>query len=672
MGNNKKRIISQTLQLSRILLFITLAIPFISLLGQVLDVGLLKRVFFGSRPMGLVGLTLTLIGGVSLLLVQKLGYSKWAQLISLLLAGLLIISGIYKYVTMALQLEFIPDILLNKSLREVKPYINTLFDPLGAFITISMGVAFILYDKKYKISEPIFIFITIICLLIIYGHAYRVDVLTGIQGQSFGIFGAVCVLFMSLAALFARPTRGRMAVLIGEKPIQVVTMRLIAFFVPLVVGWGKLYGVNHGIFSEEGGTAIFAIFSYGTSMFFLQRQSSISYKLRKAKKKKRLIIKKDAKKLRSIIDNIPASIYIMDHDGRFTDGNKYFRKYHNVESQDFIGKQPEDVIKDKEVLELVRKREFLLENEDNQQSEYTLDENGRKRYFVNVSFSLKQVEDQKYGLCSISTEITELKEKEKKIEKQRIWLDYILENLTDGVVVADQKGEFLLYNKVGIEITGKGSKNVAPEDIPKKYHVYEENGKEHLPAEKLPLLRALKGEKVDDFKMMIKNPDFDKPRYLNVSGRPIEMEGEPTEAMVVFRDITREREILSQSKKEIEKLKKVLMSVKDGIILTNEDAEIVIYNKVAEEIFGKIPDKPTWEDVPEAYKVLSEDGKTKLSYKDLPGYKALQDDKVHEKILTVKHDDTLKKIQVIANPLTFDDGTKNVVAIINDITEFKK
>lgn len=671
MGNNKKRIIRQTLQLSRILLIIAVAIPLISLIGRVLDVEILKRVFLGSRPMGALGIFLVLIGAVSIYQVQKKNYSKVRQYMSLSLSGLLIAFGLYRIITLVFNLEFWPDILFWESLKEIQPNIKSQLDPLSAVISVFTGLAIFLYDKKYKFSESIFIVITILCLLNIYGQAYGLESLIGFNDKTLGIFAAICVLLLCLSALFARPTRGRMAILIGEKPIQVVSMRLIAFFVPLFVGWAKLFGVKYGVFSEEGGTAIFAIFSYGTSMYFLQRQSKISFKLRQAKKKKRIIVKKDAKKLRSIIDNIPASIYIMDHEGKFTDGNKYFRKYHNVESKDLIGKKAEDVIKAKEILELIKKREFLLEEKDYRQSEFMIEEEGRKRYFVNVSFSLKQVGGNQYGICSISTEITELKEKEKEIEKQKIWLDYILKNLTDGVVVADTNGKFLLYNKKGVEITGKGSEKVAPEEIPKKYHVYKEDGKEHLSAEKLPLLRALQGEKVDDFKMMIKNPDFDKPRYLNVSGRPIEIEGEPTQAMVVFRDITKEKEILSQSKKEVEKLKKVLMSVKDGIILTNEEAEIVIYNESAEEIFGKIPDKPTWENVPEAYKIFSEDGKTKLSYKDLPGYMALQDDKVHEKILTVKHDDTLKKIQVIANPLTFEDGTKNVVAIIHDITEFK-
>lgn len=671
MGNNKKRIIRQTLQLSRILLIIAAAIPLISLIGRVLDVEILKRVFIGSRPMGALGIFLVLIGAVAIYLVQKKSYSKVRQYVSLSLSGLLIAFGLYRIITLVFNLEFWPDILFWESLKEIQPNIKSQLDPLSAVISVFTGLAIFLYDKKYKFSESIFIVITILCLLNIYGQAYGLESLIGFNDRTLGIFAAICVLLLCLSALFARPTRGRMAILIGEKPIQVVSMRLIAFFVPLIVGWAKLFGVKYGVFSEEGGTAIFAIFSYGTSMYFLQRQSKISFKLRQARKKKRMIIKEDAEKLKSIIENIPAAIYIMDHEGKFTDGNKIFRKYHNVESEDFIGKKAEEVINDKEGLELIKKREFLLEENDYRQNEFMIEEEGRKRYFVNVSFSLKQVGGNQYGLCSISTEITELKEKEKEIEKQKIWLDYILENLTDGVVVADVNGKFLLYNKKGVEITGKGSENVAPEEIPKKYHVYKEDGKEHLSPEKLPLLRALQGEKVDDFKMMIKNPDFDKPRYLNVSGRPIEIEGEPTQAMVVFRDITKEKEILSQSKKEVEKLKKVLMSVKDGIILTNEEAEIVIYNESAEEIFGKIPDKPTWENVPEAYKIFSEDGKTKLSYKDLPGYMALQDDKVHEKILTVKHDDTLKKIQVIANPLTFEDGTKNVVAIIHDITEFK-
>jgi len=668
---SKESISRELCIMSKILLTLVGLIPTVTLIGWLFDIELFKRLVDNSVAMNPLAAVLLMITFISFGAIQHEGYSATRRNISVFLALILIVVGLYKILSLIFGFPFILDqIFFAKDLIEPGRFQRNELDAVMAFVIVNVGIAIILLDKYIIISENLLFFNTLIALLCLYGYAYGVKFLIGI-GNLFpmSILGAFCILFLNLAALFARPNRGNMAILIGESPFEVINMRLIAFFMPLFVGWAKLYGEDKEWFTKEFGTAIFAIFSYGVSMFFLKRQSAIQYRLRELKKEEERTVKEDAKKLNSILDNIPSVIYIMDMDRRFETINRNFEKFHDLTKEQVAGKKIEEVFSEQKYIELFNERNKVLETGESQTKEFTLSFKDRERYFWNETFPLRDMDNKIYAVCSVSVEITMLKENEKEIKEKKAWLNSILDNLAEGVLVADKEGKNLLYNKVArdiLQVDITEIQNIGSEDN----YIYDVEGENVLPSEEWPLIKALNGEKVFDYELLIKNPEWDAPKHLSVSAMPIVVNGSSSQAVAVFRDVTERRKIQKEIKENARKLRAILMSIEEGIIVVDEKGKPFIVNKKASDILGKIEKDIEWEEIPEHYHLYRTDKDDLYKYKELPIYKALQEGEANEALIIVKKpgNERNKTIKVAATPVTFEDDSVNAVVVITDLT----
>ena len=81
----------------------------------------------------------------------------------------------------------------------------------------------------------------------------------------------------------------------------------------------------------------------------------------------------------------------------------------------------------------------------------------------------------------------------------------ILESLAEGVIVADQEGRFVFFNPAAERILGIGSLDIAPDTWTAAYGCYLADKVTPYPAEELPLARAMRGERVQDEVIYIRN-----------------------------------------------------------------------------------------------------------------------------------------------------------------------
>jgi len=126
-------------------------------------------------------------------------------------------------------------------------------------------------------------------------------------------------------------------------------------------------------------------------------------------------------------------------------------------------------------------------------------------------------------------------------EQTRI-LESILDSMSEGVVVADEGGKFLVFNPAAEELVGIGKIEADPGDWPRGYGVYYPDKTTLYPYEDLPLLRAIRGEETDDVELFIRNPSVPEGILICVSGRPVKEEpGTGRKGVIVFHDITERR-----------------------------------------------------------------------------------------------------------------------------------
>lgn len=115
----------------------------------------------------------------------------------------------------------------------------------------------------------------------------------------------------------------------------------------------------------------------------------------------------------------------------------------------------------------------------------------------------------------------------------------IFNNLVEGVIVADHTGKFLFFNPVAEKILGIGAKDIALDQWSSFYGVYRTDEVTPYPSAELPLVRAIRGEKVTDEMLFIKNEHQPQGVYINVFASPIkDRNGTISGGAVIFRDIT--------------------------------------------------------------------------------------------------------------------------------------
>lgn len=155
------------------------------------------------------------------------------------------------------------------------------------------------------------------------------------------------------------------------------------------------------------------------------------------------------------------------------------------------------------------------------------------------------------GVVLVFRDITEKKRAEGETIRQKELLQLILGNITDGVVVADTNGKFLLFNATAERLIGIGATDATPDRWSERYGAYFPDGLTLYPSHKLPLVRAIRGENVNAVELLIRNANMPDGRLLSITGGPLQGEdGALQGGVVVLHDITerkRAEEAIRQS-----------------------------------------------------------------------------------------------------------------------------
>ena len=179
-------------------------------------------------------------------------------------------------------------------------------------------------------------------------------------------------------------------------------------------------------------------------------------------------------------------------------------------------------------------------------------------------------------------------------------LKLILESMGEGLIAADAEGHFLIWNDAANKLMGRGAADVPPEGWTPHYQVYLADAITPCPADRLPLVRALSGESVQE-ELMIRPPEPGEEKFIEVTARPLKhARGTLRGGVAVLHDITerrrseaelaRQAEDLARSRRDLEAQKLMLQSVLDsmveGLVAADEQGKFILWNPAADKIVG--------------------------------------------------------------------------------------
>ena len=155
-------------------------------------------------------------------------------------------------------------------------------------------------------------------------------------------------------------------------------------------------------------------------------------------------------------------------------------------------------------------------------------------------------------------------------------MEIVFDSISDGVVAADGDGRFTLFNPAAERMVGKGMTNAGTDQWSEEYGIFFVDGETPVPTDELPLVRAIRGESMDDLALFLRNEGVPDGVYISVNGRPLRgaleavVSEEARGGVITFRDVTervRTEEALMQafSQGRMEVLDTILHNIGNAI-----------------------------------------------------------------------------------------------------------
>jgi diguanylate cyclase (GGDEF)-like protein/PAS domain S-box-containing protein len=163
---------------------------------------------------------------------------------------------------------------------------------------------------------------------------------------------------------------------------------------------------------------------------------------------------------------------------------------------------------------------------------------------IDVSLSLSPVKDGGGDIIAVSViarDITQQKQQQEALQENERRLFDFLEAVPVGIFVLDSRGRPYYANQSAQHLLGKGiDPQFSTGKLAETYHSYLAGTDQPYPADRMPITRALNGERVTTDDMEIQRPEGRIP--LQVSATPIyDSNGHIVYAVAAFNDITERR-----------------------------------------------------------------------------------------------------------------------------------
>ena len=148
--------------------------------------------------------------------------------------------------------------------------------------------------------------------------------------------------------------------------------------------------------------------------------------------------------------------------------------------------------------------------------------------------------------------VRDARERTAAIRRDSLTFESLMITMAEAVMLVDQQGRLVYTNKACQRLFGTEVRAGNP-DWSNGIEVFGPDGVTPIPLDRRPILRSVGGETLEAFEMYFHTPASENPIHVAGSARPIlDATGDVTGAVVVMRDITREKEIerkLHQSQK---------------------------------------------------------------------------------------------------------------------------
>lgn len=259
--------------------------------------------------------------------------------------------------------------------------------------------------------------------------------------------------------------------------------------------------------------------------------------------------------------------------------NQAAQRLTGLANRDVVDKTPAQIFPPATAVAVERHYRECVESQTTVTYEECLPFKGEDTWWLTTLNPVRDEDGKISRIIGTSLNISDRKKAEIVLDRDKNFLEALLDNLSDGIVACDNQGILTLFNRATQEFHGLPQENIAADDWAEYYDLYYPDCKTILSKKDIPLFRALAGESIRDVEIAIV-PKQGQPRSLRVNGDSIiDSNGEKIGAVVAMRDVSelkKAERALAQLNEELESLvrKRTIQLEKVNAILLKTTAQL--------------------------------------------------------------------------------------------------
>ena len=265
--------------------------------------------------------------------------------------------------------------------------------------------------------------------------------------------------------------------------------------------------------------------------------------------------------------------------------------------------------------------------------------------------------------------------------RRQALVDTVLDTVGVAIVACDAEGRLTLFNRTAAEFHGLGAEpGLGPSQWADRYDLYDEDGVDPLPPDRVPLLRALRGEEVVGVVLAIAPHDRAR-RVVRCHARAMHgPDGLLLGAVAVMSDITHSRAAAQQLAAQLQYGEALLESTQTAIWSFDGAGRPTSINRTARELTGwpdlerlqELYDTGAFDELLGRTAVLDPDGRP-IPFDQRPTRRALTSgDTVEQEVVLVAPGRPPRTLQLQSSPLRGEDGSvSGVVLTGHDVTQLR-
>jgi len=306
-------------------------------------------------------------------------------------------------------------------------------------------------------------------------------------------------------------------------------------------------------------------------------------------------VRESENKLATILDNVDAFIYIKDCNYQYQYANQAARQLLNRPLEDIIGKLDDAFFDETTTAKLREHDRRVVELGERIAAENTYTQKGESSNstYLSVKQPLRREDGSIYGLCGISTDISERKQMEEKLRDSEAFNASILNSLTSHIAVLDANGTIIAVNNAWRQFAEESGLSAPGRDmLGRSYLDACENacGEGASPTQ-AGIMAVLRGE-LETFHLEYPCRLGSKPRWFHMTVLPLQ--GSRRGVVVSHKNITERKAMEDELKNSEAKFRSIIEVSPVPLALSDEQLNITFLNPAFVQTFGyTLDDIPT-------------------------------------------------------------------------------